>query len=142
MDDLRDDSFLGTGWTFPPVFRRSGATVEMVSGEEDVRESLRVIFTTRQGERVMLPDFGTDLYDMVFRGLTTTLKTEIDDSVRTTILNWEPRIDVLAVTVEEDPTQPGLVLVGVDYVIRRTNSRSNIVFPFYLEEGNLVAGAR
>lgn len=139
---MTDDAFLGTGWTFPPTFRRFSATVEMVSGEEDVHESLRVLFLTEQGERVMLPGFGTDLGRKVFRGLTTTLKTEIAESVRTTILDWEPRVDVLAVDVAQDPKQEGVVLVGVDYVVRRTNSRSNIVFPFYLEEGNLVPEGR
>lgn len=133
--------FLGTGWTFPPTFDREGAVVRMAAGEADVRQSLRVLFGTEAGERVMLPTYGSDLGRMVFGTLTTTLKTLIAEAVRSAVLNWEPRIDVDAVTVEEVPGDEGLITVELAYTIRLTNSRSNLVFPFYVLEGTLVPAA-
>lgn len=133
--------FLGAGWAFPPTFAREGAVVRMVAGEADVRQSLRVLFGTAPGERVMLPTYGSDLGRLVFGTLTTTLKTQIGQAVRSAVLSWEPRIDVDAVTVAEVPGDEGLVTVELAYTIRLTNSRSNLVFPFYVLEGTLVPAA-
>lgn len=133
-----DTAFLGTGWSFPPTFSRLSASVDMVSAETDIRESLLVLFSTAWGERVMLPAYGCDLSRIVFHGVTSTLQTEIAASLRQAVLNWEPRIDVLDVAVQPDASVDGLVLVTLDYLIRHTNSRSNLVYPFYLREGTLV----
>jgi phage baseplate assembly protein W len=138
MRTTRDDLFLGTGWTFPPTFSRESYSVEMARGEVDVREALWVLFSTAMGERIMLPTFGTALWDMVFRNVDTRFKTELEDAVRQAVLNWEPRIDVESIEVTEDPTVPGLVNILVSYVIRRTNARGNLVYPFYLQEGTLA----
>lgn len=137
---LRDPeaAFLGTGWTFPPTFSRPGETIVMVSAEADVRQSLWVLFTTAPGERVMLPTYGCDLWRMVFTNLTTTVTTQIADAVRLAVLEWEPRIDVDEVAVSRVPETDGLITVTLAYTVRRTNSRSNLVFPFYLREGTLV----
>jgi phage baseplate assembly protein W len=133
--------FLGTGWSFPPTFSQRTWSVVMVSGEDDIRESLRILFSTALGERIMVPEYGCDLSSMVFRSITTTLQTELEAGIRQAILSWEPRIDVLDVTVQRDATVDGLILVAVDYVIRRTNTRSNLVYPFYVREGTLVPAA-
>lgn len=133
--------FLGTGWTFPPTFSRGRAVVLMATGEEDVRQSLRVLFYTAPGERVMLPTYGCDLWRMVFGTLTTTLKTQIAEAVRMAVLNWEPRVDVDAVTVASVPREEGMITVELAYTIRQTNSRDNLVFPFYVREGTLVPAA-
>jgi phage baseplate assembly protein W len=132
-------AFLGTGWSFPPTFSRAGGGVEMVSEERDIRESLWVLFCTALGERVMVPEYGTALWQLVFQNVTTSLMTQIEDAVRQAILYWEPRIDVDAVTVEPDASVAGLVLVTVEYTVRSTNARSNLVYPFYLQEGTLPA---
>jgi uncharacterized protein len=133
-----ETAFLGTGWSFPPTFSRLCASVDMVSAETDVRESLIILFSTAWGERVMLPTYGCGLSGMIFQGVTTTLQTEIAASLRQAVLNWEPRIEVLDVRVQPDATIDGLVLVTLDYLIRQTNTRSNLVYPFYLREGTLV----
>lgn len=133
-----EQSFLGTGWSFPPTFLRQTASVVTVSGEADIQESLHVLFSTARGERILLPDFGCDLWRMVFQGMTTTLQTEIAARVRQAILDWEPRIDVLDVEVVPDASVDGLVLILVEYVVRLTNARSNLVYPFYIREGTLV----
>lgn len=136
-----ETAFLGTGWTFPPTFDRGQTTVVMAVGEADVRESLWVLFSTAPGERVMLPTYGCAIWRMVFRTLTTTATTEIADAVARAVLDWEPRVDLAGVAVAADPEQQGLVSITVDYVIRTTNTRDNLVYPFYLREGTLVPAA-
>lgn len=133
--------FLGVGWAFPPTFAREGAMVRMVAAEADVRQSLGILFGTAPGERVMLPTYGSDLGRLMFGALTTTLKTQIAEAVRSAVLRWEPRIDVNAVTVVQVPGDEGLITVELAYTIRLTNSRSNLVFPFYVLEGTLVPAA-
>jgi phage baseplate assembly protein W len=131
-------AFLGTGWGFPPTFSRSLQGVEMVSGVTDIHQSLRILFATAQGERIMVPLYGCDLWRMVFRTLTMTLLTELKDMVEQAIVQWEPRIDVLSVDVVQDPAEDGLVRIEVEFVVRRTNTRSNFVYPFYLREATLA----
>lgn len=133
MDDP-EQTILGTGWSFPPTFSRADLSVVMVSGVDNVRQSLWVLFSTALGERVMLPDYGSQIWQMVFRSINTTLLTQLADMVSQAILYWEPRIDVVDISVTPDASDAGRVLIMVDYVVRRTNSRSNMVYPFYLRE--------
>ncbi|HEX2059902.1 MAG TPA: GPW/gp25 family protein [Thermoanaerobaculia bacterium] len=135
---VTEKTFLGTGWVFPPTFSRRTGSVDTVGGDLDIHESLAILFSTSIGERVMLPTYGTDLWRLVFGTMTVTLQTEIGGAVRQAILMWEPRIDVLEVNVQADPSLGGTVLVEIDYVVRQTNSRSNFVYPFYLQEGTLA----
>ena len=134
MSSNPDSSFLGTGWSFPPTFSRQTYSVEMVSDDRDIRQSLWVLFSTTVGERVMLPEYGSRIWEALFRNITTTLTTQLEDYVRTAVLYWEPRIDVDAVLVQADASVTGLVLITLSYTIRRTNSRNNFVYPFYLLE--------
>ena len=136
-----DAQFLGTGWKFPPEFSKESFSVQMVSGVEDIRESLWVLLSTAPGERVMVPEFGCALWRMVFEQLDLTTMTEMQEIVGRAILNWEPRITVDNVVVEADPTVAGLVLIRVAYTIRATNSRSNLVYPFYASEATIAPAA-
>ena len=129
--DIRQNDFLGRGWTFPPTFDASAQTVDMVEREADIEQSLRVLLTTRTGERVMEPKFGCNLDDYLFESLDTTTVTIIRDKVVTAILYFEPRIDVKNVTLDLSREFEGVVLIEVDYVVRTTNSRLNFVFPYY-----------
>ncbi|MEM1205428.1 MAG: GPW/gp25 family protein [Acidobacteriota bacterium] len=130
-------AYLGTGWSFPPTFSRVNSSVVMVSGDRDVYESLWIILSTSLGERVMLAEFGSQLWQMVFQAMTTTLANRLREIVRRAILTWEPRVDVDRVDVEREPTVDGLLMVTVEYTVRSTNSRSNLVYPFYLQEGSV-----
>ncbi len=132
-----EPSFLGTGWTFPPTFSRRTGGVLLASDEQDIRESLWVLLSTSPGERTMLPQFGAELRQMVFRSINTTLMRQIQDYVQQAILLWEPRIAVDAVAVQRDASVDGLVTVTVSYVITGTNTRNNLVYPFYLQEGSI-----
>ena len=86
----------------------------------------------------MVPEFGCALWRMVFAKLDLTTMTEMQDLVRRAILNWEPRVTVDAVTAEADPRVAGLVHINVAYTIRRTNARSNLVYPFYVNEATIA----
>lgn len=140
MADLERIPFLGRGWSFPPRFSTMMQDVEMVAGGADIRESIHILLSTAQGERVMVPTYGCDLHHFLFADLTTGLITEIRDMVATAILRWEPRIELIAVDVVQDQDQPSLIRIEVDYLVRRTNVRSNLVFPFYLSEATLATG--
>lgn len=136
-----DKSFLGTGWGFPPAFSRVDDAVVMVSDEQDIRESIWIIFSTSLGERIMLPEFGSQIWQMVFQKMTNSLQTQLRDIVQTAILDWEPRVDVEEITVQPESSVDGVMLISVDYTIRQTNTRSNLVYPFYFEEGTIPVQA-
>lgn len=132
------DSFLGTGWNFPPSFDKTLADVSMVSDEADVQSSLEILLTTRPGERIMRPDYGCNLDELLFEPLTTTFKTFIKDLVTTAILYHEPRIEVNKIDIDETDELEGRVVIAIEYTIRSTNSRYNFVFPFYRNEGTEI----
>ena len=127
-------SFLGRGWSFPPAFGAGGREVAMVAGEEDIAQSLRIISATALGERVMRDDFGCDLYSYVFEEVDNTLLTRIGSAVSDAILYHEPRVKLEGVDVSESGGTPGLVAISVTYTIRASNTRFNMVYPFYLVE--------
>ena len=127
--------FLGRGWSFPPAFQRSIAGVEMLDQEADIASSLEIILTTSIGERVMAPDFGCNLEDLLFESLDTTLKTLVIDQIETALIYYEPRIDIEKINLDTDRELEGIVLIEVTYRVRSTNTRYNFVYPFYKNEG-------
>ncbi|WP_200978575.1 GPW/gp25 family protein [Echinicola sp. 20G] len=130
-----DQSFLGTGWSFPPEFNKPKRGVVMTSDEIDIQKSLEILLSTKLGERIMLPSYGCNLDELLFKPLDLTLRTYISELIRKAILYHEPRIDVLKIDLSESDELEGKVLIDVNYIIRSTNSRKNMVFPFYKEEG-------
>ena len=133
-----DKSFLGTGWSFPPQFSNKSAEVGMLSGEEDIQSSLEILLSTRPGERVMRPDYGCNLDELLFEPLTTTFKTYMKDLIATAILYYEPRIDVNKIELDDSAEGDGRVLISIEYTNRSTNSRFNFVYPYYKAEGTEV----
>src|SRR5262249_22919560 len=129
-----DKDFLGTGWSFPPTFSNITWSVDMVRDDKDIQESLWILFSTQLSERIMAPQYGSDIWKMVFRAMNTTLSTQLRNIVKQAIVQWEPRIDVDDIDVAPDAHTDGLILIAVNYTIRRTNTRSNLVYPFYLAE--------
>lgn len=128
-----EDPFIGRGWSFPPSFDKNIAGVTMSAGIRDIEESLRIIFTTVLGERIMNPLFGCSLDDSVFEVMNTSRISYIESQVRNAIIFHEPRIDADQVTVEPDQNA-GILLIGVAYKVRGSNSRFNFVYPYYLQE--------
>jgi phage baseplate assembly protein W len=129
-----DPSFLGSGWSFPPSFSDGGAEVEMVSGAKDIHQSLQILLSTQLGERVMHEDFGCDLNHVLFEEIDQGLLNDINRIVSDAILYHEPRISLDKLDVSENADHPGLLLISIEYSIRSTNSRFNMVYPFYLNE--------
>ena len=138
MSASKPPDFLGTGWTFPPTFDRNTAAVRMSSDELNIRQCLWVLFSTDIGERIMQATYGSSLGLRVFDDLTTTVINAICSNIRKAVLDWEPRIDVLTIDITEMASGDGRLTISIDYLVRRTNSRSNLVFPFYLSEATLV----
>lgn len=133
--ETNDKAFLGTGWAFPPTFDRKSGTVEMVSAEVDICQSLQILLSTSLGERVMQPTYGCNLEDYVFEPLNSAIASSIREQIRTAILYHEPRILLNSLDLSLDQQLEGRVNLTVDYTILNTNSRFNIVYPFYLNEG-------
>lgn len=129
-----DQSFLGTGWSFPPTFTQDGAAVEMVSGPEDIQQSLHILLSTSLGERIMQEEFGCDLHSVLFAEIDQGLINSLTSIVTDAILYHEPRIALDELDILESSAEPGLLLIQIDYTIRGTNSRFNLVYPFYINE--------
>ncbi len=126
--------FLGKGWKFPVQVDDMGR-IALSEYEEDIQEAIRIILLTSLGERVMRPEFGAGLHDYVFETMSATNIGNIQAVIQDGLIEWEPRIEVLAVKVEPDPGEIGKLLIDIDYRVRATNTQFNLVFPFYLEEG-------
>lgn len=123
--------FLGKGWQFPVALDGDGA-LAVAEYEASVRQSIWVVLGTAKGERLMRPDFGCGIYNLVFGVNSSTAAADAAEEVRDALVSFEPRIDVLGVEVE--PGGGGEVLyVSIDYQIRATNTVFNLVYPFYLE---------
>ena len=133
-----EDAFLGRGWSFPPAFDQTSKEVVMVSGEQDIQESLQILLRTKIGERIMQSGYGSNLDDLLFEALTTTFITFIQSQIRRAIVFYEPRIELKRLNIITDRIQEGVLLIDVDYVTRSTNTRNNLVFPFYLNEGTEI----
>jgi phage baseplate assembly protein W len=123
--------FLGTGWSFPIKPDPTGR-LAYVDGDANVEQSLRILLQTSLGERVMRPDFGSEAPRLVFAPGSQKFLSLLETAVRDAIVNWEPRVDVQDVLAEADPVDPAQVTVSLAYTVRQTNTRKNLVFPFYL----------
>ncbi len=145
-------SFLGTGWAFPIAFHRDALTqneqrqdekiqcsVEMVSEVSDIRQSLTILLGTRPGERVMRPDYGCALDDMLFEPINTSLITYIKELITNAVLYYEPRVNLQNINIVTEPAmiQEGRVLIELDLVVRSTNGRFNYVYDYYKREATI-----
>lgn len=129
-----DNQFLGRGWSFPPTFDKTKKEVTMLEGEEDIKSSLEIILSTELGERAMRPTFGWKRAGWLFESLTTTSATAIQKEIENAILIFEPRIDLNTVKLQPGDKISGKVEIFIEYTVRSTNTRGNLVFPFYLSE--------
>ena len=127
-----DKPFLGRGVGFP--MKLEDGEIEHAEAEESIRQSIRIILGTAKGERVMRPDFGCGIYDLIFEMTTASTAGKISQAVREALLEFEPRIDVIDIQVTPKSDEEGeKILIGIDYQVRATNNAFNLVYPFYLE---------
>ena len=134
-----DPGFLGRGWHFPPTFDPSDGQVQMVQSEPDIAESLRILMATRPGERIMQPAYGCRLHDYVVETNEAETHAAMETAIRQAILFFEPRITLNEIFIESPDWREGRMTVTLDYTVDQTNARSNMVYPFYIDEGTLVA---
>lgn len=138
------NSFLGTGWKFPIEFRKNNnksGSVVMLQGEEDVRNSLDVLFATQAGERIMHTAYGSALHTFLFMPISKSVITYMQATIRDEILFNEPRIVLNDVEIEQSADENGRLEISIVYTITATNNRYNYVFPFYINEAtNLRTG--
>ena len=125
--------FLGRGWSIPVALDPITGLVAFAEYQEDIRQAIRIIVETAPGERVMRPDFGCGIHDLVFGVNNATTATAVTRAVREALATWEPRIDVLDAYAAPDPSNPSVLVIEINYQVRSTNSRFNLVYPFYLE---------
>ena len=130
-----ETQFLGTGWSFPPSFDWRSKEAVMVSQFQDIEQSLHILLSTVPGERVMQPAYGCGIQRMVFENVNDSTLTEIKDLVAKAILFFEVRITLHEVEVDLDGLMDGLLRLKLDYTVRTTNTRTNMVYPLYLREG-------
>jgi phage baseplate assembly protein W len=133
--EFTNTGFLGKGWSFPPFFNVQLQTVELTEKEIDINRSLQILLSTTSGERLMEPKYGCNLEELLFEPLNTSVKTIIIDKIKTAILYFEPRIDVITIAINTENEIEGVLLIEIEYEIRATNSRFNFVFPYYKNEG-------
>jgi phage baseplate assembly protein W len=124
--------FEGRGWQFPIGVDDAGAIVE-AREEDKVRQSIEIILRTAPGERVMRPDFGCGIHDLVFDTVSGAMIGRVASVVAGALATWEPRIDVLSVHPQPDTEDRTRLLIEINYRLRSSNSRFNLVFPFYVE---------
>ena len=125
--------FLGVGWRFPLQLDRAKGDIALSRYEQDVQEAIWIILSTAQGERVMRPDFGCGIHDYVFAPNNSHTVGLVRFHVEQALVRWEPRIDLQEVLVQADPALPSVLLISIQYQVRATDSRYNVVYPFYLQ---------
>jgi len=126
------EDFLGKGWKYPIAFNER--LIEMTQAEENIQHSIWIILATAPGERVMRPDFGCGIHNLVFAVNDAATTGQVVHEVRHALVQWEPRIDVLNVII--DVRHRGeVLLITIHYRVRSTNNFFNLVYPFYLAVG-------
>ncbi len=127
--------FLGRGWAYPVRLDPTQGKVAVAEYEDDVQQAMYIILGTAPGERVMRPDFGCGIYDMVFEVIDAASITRINNLVTQALVRFEPRIELLSVVVDPYRAAEGRLEINITYRIRKTNQVGNLVYPFYFREG-------
>jgi phage baseplate assembly protein W len=129
--DYHDPTFIGRGFSWPLAVDHTGA-IRLTEGADDIERSMRIVLLTAPGERVMRPQFGCRIWDLLFEPITPGLLGLIAQAVEEALAQWEPRVEVENVDPEPDPNDASLVQIVVTYVVKTTNDRRNLVYPFYV----------
>jgi uncharacterized protein len=126
-----DPSFLGRGFGWPLSVDHTGS-IRMADPEDHLDRSIEIVLMTAPGERLMRPEFGCEIWNLLFEPVTPTLLGRIQEAVRRAVAQWEPRVEVVEVRPEPDPDNHALVTIHLTYQVKATNDRRNLVYPFYL----------
>jgi uncharacterized protein len=131
---MKEGSFLGAGCAFPFQIDEKGS-IGMSFYEKSIAESVRIILSTSKGERVMRPDFGCEINDLIFAPNNSSTLNALCHYIEEALVKWEPRIIVERVEAEQDEFDETKVNISIEYKIRSVNTYFNMVYPFYLERG-------
>jgi phage baseplate assembly protein W len=131
---MDDKPYLGIGWSFPVSFDKKEG-VSMLYGDDDIKESLTILLSTIPGERIFRPEYGCNIRQWTFSRINLSEQTRIINTIGMAILEGEPRIIPESVDVKIKDEHEGILWISIDYQVSRTNSRSNMVYPFYIREG-------
>jgi uncharacterized protein len=126
-----DPAFVGRGFKWPMVVDHTGS-IALTTGTDDLDSSIRVVLATAPSERVMRPAFGCRIWDLLFEPVNANTLGLMAQAVREAVAQWEPRVDVEDVKVSPDGDDSALVHIAITYRVRTTNSRRNLVYPFYV----------
>ena len=127
------EDFIGKGWCFPPHFNRHESSVEMVTGGEEIEQSLKILFSSNVKERLFHPDFGCDLHRFQFSPNNRVTLLQIQQLVENTIRRYEPRVILNNVDIDIEDIMDGKLLIYISCTIRETNTQYNMVYPYYFE---------
>lgn len=130
-DPSYGSDFIGRGFRWPMNVDHTGS-IALTSGPEDLDRSIALVLMTAPGERLMRPEFGCKIWDLLFEPVTANLLGLMSEMVRQAIAQWEPRVSVYGVKSEPDPDDNAVIRIHISYLVRATNDRRNLVFPFYL----------
>jgi uncharacterized protein len=126
-----DASFVGRGFFWPMQVDHTGS-IRLTEGAADIDAAMQVVLATAPGERVMRAQFGCRIWDLLFEPVTANVLGLMAQAVRDALAQWEPRVEVEGVDPIQDPRDPALVTITVQYRVKATNDRRNLVFPFYV----------
>lgn len=132
---MSSSGFLGKGFSFPVTLDSSTGKINMTSDEEDIKQAIYIILMTKKYERAMLPDFGCNIHNYVFDLPDETFKNLLQNEIIDALIMWENRITDVNVNISVDDINNGKVIVDISYIVRSTNNPNNLVFPYYMTEG-------
>ena len=135
MAEVNQRDFLGIGWSYPVATDPLRGDIALSRYERDIKEAIRIILETVPGERAMRPRFGCGIHEQVYEEINATTLSAIEASVRDALITYEPRIELIAIDVDPSDALNGVLLVAINYRIRRTNQEDNLVYPFFYSEG-------
>lgn len=128
---MSENDVIGRGWQFPPRIGRRGG-IGLIGGETEIEQAILIILRTAPGQRMMRPEFGCELHDLVFMPNNSDTASKVKRAVRQALGRWEPRINVVDVGVRPDPDDAARLLIDIQYRIKATHDRRSLVYPFYL----------
>lgn len=129
---MASESFRGTGWAHPVRVDENGR-IGQADERDGIDRSIALILGTAKGERIMRPDFGSDLHDFSFKPLSPVNLQRMATAVKFALMTWEPRVRVRQVEARQSPQDYTTALISIDYEVRRSNTKRNLVFPFYTQ---------
>jgi len=135
---MKEKTFLGIGWSFPPSFNKESSDIKMVSDETDIKQSLEIYFNTKLGERIMRPEYGCVIHEHIFDKIDESILNILSFELTQNIGQIEPRIIIEKIQINQSNAASGELQISIEYKIISSNVRDNIVFPFYINEGTNI----